>query len=124
MPFFLPFRLEFSWVEPIKIGMVRRTLRGFPIDEDALCVDEIRNVGIEGSFLVTDHTLAHFRNSLYMPKLLVREQRASAGQSAHLVARAENEVEQLLNEPREPMLDDDTEKELLRIEKMYSIHVV
>jgi trimethylamine--corrinoid protein Co-methyltransferase len=102
------------------IGMVRRTLQGFPVDEDALCVDEIRNVGIEGSFLATDHTLAHFRNALYMPKLLVREQRASAGQAAHLAARAENAVEQLLNGPRKPMLDDYTEKELLRIEEMYS----
>ena len=106
------------------IGMVRRTLRGFPVDEDTLCVDEIQNVGIEGSFLATDHTLTHFRTSLYMPKLLVREQRASAGHSAYLVARAENEVEQLLNGPREPMLDEYTERELLRIEKMYSIHVV
>jgi len=101
------------------IGMVRQTLRGFPVNKDSLAVEEIRNVGITGSFLATDHTLSHFRDSLYMPKLLIREQRANAGELDHLVARAEDEVGHLLDAPREPILEDHVEKELLKIEKMY-----
>jgi trimethylamine--corrinoid protein Co-methyltransferase len=103
------------------IGMVRRTLQGFPVEEDSLAVEKIRNMGIMGSFLATDHTLMHFKNSLYMPKLLVREQRANAGELDHLVARAEDEVDNLLNAPCEPILDEYVEKELLRIEKMYTM---
>ena len=101
------------------IGMVKRTLQGFPIDEESLAIGEIRNVGIGGSFLATDHTLSHFKNSLYMPQLLVREQRANAGGSDHLIARAEDKVEELLNAPCEPILDEYVVREVLKIEKMY-----
>lgn len=103
------------------IGMVKRTRQGFSVNEESLAVEEIRKVGITGSFLATDHTLNHFKHSLYMPKLLVREQRANAGELDQLVARAENEVEYLLAAPCEPILDDYAEKELLRIEQRYNV---
>ena len=54
-----------------------------------------------------------------MPQLLVREQRANAGGSDHLIARAEDKVEELLNAPCEPILDEYVVREVLKIEKMY-----
>ncbi|MBD3308339.1 hypothetical protein GF339_18020 [candidate division KSB3 bacterium] len=101
------------------LGMVKQTLRGFPVDEDSLAVEEIRNVGIEGTFLATDHTLQHFRDALYMPHLLIREQRAKAGALDRLAARAEAQVTQILSTPADPILEESVEQELLNIEKTY-----
>jgi trimethylamine--corrinoid protein Co-methyltransferase len=102
------------------IAAVRRYLRGFSIDEESLAVEEVRRVGICGSFLDTDHTFAHFRREVFLPELLVRVQRMSAGQRADLVSRAEQRVEAILSGPREPVLEEEAERELLAIEKRYT----
>ena len=102
------------------VGLVRRTLQGFSVDEDSLAVAESRNVGIAGSFLATEHTLRHYKDSICLPRLLIREQRGKAGKSDHFIARAENEVERLLNTPQEPILDKHVERELLKIEERYA----
>ncbi len=102
------------------VGLVRRYLKGFPVDEESLAVEEVRRVGITGSFLDTEHTFAHFRDSIYEPELLVREQRASAGEKNSTLARSEAMVEDILSAPPEPMLDEQAERELLRIEERYS----
>jgi len=99
---------------------VRRYLRGFATDEASLAVEEVRRVGICGSFLDSDHTFAHFREEVFLPELLVRVQRMSAGERADLVTRAEDRVESILSGSRQPILDEETERELLAIEKRYS----
>jgi trimethylamine--corrinoid protein Co-methyltransferase len=102
------------------IAAVRRYLRGFSMDEEHLAVEEIRRVGICGSFLDTDHTFAHFRDEVFLPERLVRVQRMSAGERADLVSRAEDRVDAILTGDREPVLDEKTERELLAIEKRYA----
>jgi trimethylamine--corrinoid protein Co-methyltransferase len=102
------------------IAAVRRYLRGFSTDEESLAVEEIRRVGICGSFLDTDHTFAHFREEVFLPQCLVRVQRMSAGERADLVSRAEDRVDAVLTGDREPVLDEKTERELLAIEKRYA----
>jgi trimethylamine--corrinoid protein Co-methyltransferase len=102
------------------IAAVRRYLRGFATDEESLAVEEVRKVGICGSFLDTDHTFAHFREEVFLPELLVRTQRMSAGERADLISRAEDRVEAILSAPREPILDEKTEQELSAIEKRYA----
>jgi len=102
------------------IGSVRRYLKGFPVDEESLAVEEVRKAGIIGSFLDTEHTFAHFRDSIYEPELLVREQRASSGEGDCLVVRAEAMVEDILSAPTKPLLGKQEERELLRIEKHFS----
>lgn len=54
------------------IGMVKRILRGVPVDEEHLALDVIDQVGPGGHFLATDHTLKHFRNEFWMPDLIDR----------------------------------------------------
>ncbi len=54
------------------IGMVCRLLEGVNIDNETLAVDVIREVGPGGNFLSHVHTLNHFREELYMPKLFNR----------------------------------------------------
>lgn len=102
------------------IGFVRSYLKGFSVDEESLAVEEVRKVGITGSFLDTEHTFKHFKGSIFEPELLVREQRAIAGERDSLAARAEAMVADILSAPREPVLHKQVERELLRIEKHFS----
>ena len=54
------------------IGMVKRILRGVPVDAEHLAVDVIDRVGPGGHYLVEEHTLKHFRTEFWMPELLDR----------------------------------------------------
>ena len=99
------------------IGMVRRYLSGFMVDEESVALDEIRKVGISGEFMSSEHTLAHFRGAIFEPRILVRVQRSFTAESDTMAGRAEKTVEQVLSSKREPILDPGVEKELLRIER-------
>ncbi len=101
------------------IGMLRRYLKGFQVNEETLAVDLVRDVGICGSFLDSDHTLRHFRSELFEPTVLVREQRTGAPQPDTLVARSEARVDAILNRQPEPVLGDRELEELLRIERAF-----
>jgi trimethylamine--corrinoid protein Co-methyltransferase len=102
------------------IATVRRYLRGFATDEESLALEEIRRVGICGSFLDTDHTFTHFREEVFLPERLVRVQRMSADERADLVSRAEDRVDEILAGRTEPILEEKVEQELLAIEKRYA----
>jgi trimethylamine--corrinoid protein Co-methyltransferase len=102
------------------IGMVKKYLSGFSVDESSLALEEIRRVGITGEFLSSGHTLAHFRGAFFEPKILTRAQRSPTSENESLVARAEKTVERLLAADGEPLLGKDVETELMKIEKKYS----
>jgi len=102
------------------VGMVKRYLAGFDTDEESIALDEIRKIGISGHFMASEHTLAHYRESIWMPRLLVRAQRSAPGEEDQLVRRAEKTVEKILSANREPILTPETERELLKIEKRYA----
>jgi trimethylamine--corrinoid protein Co-methyltransferase len=102
------------------IGMVKKYLSGFRVDDSSLALDEIRRVGIAGEFLSSDHTLTHFRGAFFEPKILIRAQRSPASENESLIRRAEKTVEHLLASDREPILDEGAERELMKIEKKYS----
>ena len=76
-------------------GAAMRYAAGFAVDDSTLAVEEVRKAGIAGSFLGTEHTLEHFRGTVWEPKFFVR----APGRS-------------LLSEPEE--------KELAKIETRYS----
>ncbi len=57
------------------IGYVRRLNRGVEVNRDTLALDLIREVGISGSFLETDHTFENFRSELWEPRLSCRIKR-------------------------------------------------
>jgi trimethylamine--corrinoid protein Co-methyltransferase len=102
------------------IGMVKRYLAGFIVDDESIALDEIRKVGISGEFMSSEHTLAHFRGAIFEPRILVRAQRSQKGEGEDMVWKAEKAVEQVLASEQEPILDPEVERELLRIEKRYS----
>lgn len=68
------------------ITYLQRLRRGFQVDDDALAFDLIREVGIAGSYLETDHTFAHFREEIFEPRILNRAQREDCPGPLHEVA--------------------------------------
>jgi trimethylamine--corrinoid protein Co-methyltransferase len=55
------------------IGYVKRILRGFDISPEMLALDLIRVVGPGGDYLAQKHTAQHFRNELWQPQHLNRD---------------------------------------------------
>ncbi|MEE9261944.1 MAG: trimethylamine methyltransferase family protein, partial [Dehalococcoidia bacterium] len=54
------------------IGMLKRIMRGVPVDDDTLALDTIKSVGPGGNFLNTEHTLRHYKREQWQPTLLCR----------------------------------------------------
>ncbi|WP_407306963.1 trimethylamine methyltransferase family protein [Desulfosporosinus sp. SB140] len=54
-------------------GMARRFSQGLTINQDTLAVAEIRSRGPGGHFLDTNHTLNHFRQEFWNPRLCDRQ---------------------------------------------------
>ncbi len=55
------------------ISYVKKLINGFNIDQEMMAIDVIRKVGPGGDFLSEEHTLKHFRQELWRPKFLNRE---------------------------------------------------
>jgi len=53
-------------------GMIKRLMRGIPVNEETLARDVIREVGPGGSFLGEEHTVRHFREEHWFPTLMDR----------------------------------------------------
>jgi trimethylamine:corrinoid methyltransferase-like protein len=99
----------------------RRFTVGFPVDDASLAVDEVRREGIAGSFLGSDHTLAHFRGTVLEPRHLVRAQRGTEAAATGMLEHAEAFVREVLSRPPSPCLSKEEDRELARIEGRYSV---
>jgi len=99
------------------IQYVERILSGFEIDEEHLALNVIEQVGHDGTFLDSEHTVRHFRRELWFPELLDRQYWSqwveSGATSMHdRCVAAKDRI--LANHETEP-LDADTEREVQRI---------
>ena len=95
------------------ISLIRHFVRGVPVTDETLAVDEIDAVGPGGEFISTDHTLRHMRASS-QPRLLNRDVRdpwVAAG-AADLATRANEEARRVLAEHRPEALDKDVLNEI------------
>lgn len=54
------------------IGMAKRFIRGIEVNPETLARDLIAKVGPGGHYLEDDHTYKHFKNELWIPRLMVR----------------------------------------------------
>lgn len=57
------------------LSYARRYARGIEVSEETLALDVIREVGVGGSFLDSQHTLENFRAEFFMPDVLFRQKR-------------------------------------------------
>jgi trimethylamine---corrinoid protein Co-methyltransferase len=75
------------------VAYARRYQRGFAVSPETLAYDVIKEVGIAGSYLETEHTLENFRENLWEPKILNRRTRESAlGPLEELARRRAEEI--------------------------------
>jgi trimethylamine--corrinoid protein Co-methyltransferase len=56
------------------LGMTMRVLRGIEVNDEALALDVIDEVGPGGHYLMADHTLRHMRSEFYYPSAVVDRQ--------------------------------------------------
>lgn len=99
----------------------RRFTAGFPVDDASLAVEEVRREGIAGSFLGSEHTLAHFRGTVLEPRHLVRAQRGTDAARTDMLTRAESFVREILSRPPASCVSKEEDRELARIERQYSV---
>ncbi len=55
------------------IGYARKVVNGIEVNEETLALDVIDKVGPGGNFLGEDHTMKHFREETWYPRLFTRE---------------------------------------------------
>jgi trimethylamine--corrinoid protein Co-methyltransferase len=92
------------------IGMARRFIEGIRVDRETLARDVIEKVGPGGHFLQEDHTVRHFRQELWMPKLLTRQHREvwQAGGAKDMAQRVGDRARELVDSHQVPPLPDET----------------
>ena len=90
------------------IGMVKHFLKGVTVNRKTLAREVIEAVGPGGHFLEHQHTLDHFRNELWFPKLMNRQNRSDWEKdgSKDLAARATEATIQILDNHVPQHLDD------------------
>ena len=55
------------------ISIVRHMCRGIEVNADTIAKDVIAQIGPDGNYLTTDHTVTHFRQELWFPTLWDRQ---------------------------------------------------
>ncbi|HUT35875.1 MAG TPA: trimethylamine methyltransferase family protein [Planctomycetota bacterium] len=87
----------------------RHFARAVEVTPELLALEEIAAVGLglDTSHLGTDHTLRHFRDSLWLPALLERSGWAGAEYEAKILAKAKAQLNELRAAYRKPEVDPD-----------------
>ena len=96
------------------IGYLKRINQGVTVNEDTLAYDVIEEVGPRGTFLVTEHTLDHFRDEFYMPTLSNRQPHGLwlSGGGISSEQRANQKWKEILESYEEPKLPADIDAEM------------
>jgi trimethylamine--corrinoid protein Co-methyltransferase len=100
------------------VAYVRRHRRGFAVDEASLAFEVVREIGIAGSYLETDHTFAHHRRELFSPRLLNRRPRSACPRPLHEVAAAR--AREVLARDTGPTMSQDERAALLAVEQAFA----
>lgn len=99
------------------IRYARHYQKGITVDDNTLVWDVIRETGIGGNYLESEHTLAHFREHLFEPRILFRQKRA--GEVPTLAETAHNRARALIAGDTEEKISGEASKELRRLEQKY-----
>jgi trimethylamine--corrinoid protein Co-methyltransferase len=98
------------------IGYIRRYARGIAVNEETLALDLIAELGPEGDYLSSEHTVNHYRETWY-PRLFNRNHfdgwLAEDGQT--LGERTRKRVEEILNSHKPEPLDQKIRQEIEEI---------
>ncbi len=100
------------------MAYVKRIVRGFDVDPEALAVEVVNSVGPAGSYLREEHTVRHFRRELWLPGPTWTRQVWSAwerdGRST-MADRANDRVRQILATHKVNPVEEEMSCEIDRI---------
>ena len=102
-------------------GAVRHAQKGIRVDNDTLAGELIREMGQKAGYLDHGHTLAHFKDQYYFPRVTNRHPRGkweSLG-SPSIIDRAQERIKELRSLPTCSVLSTAQRAELLLIEKKW-----
>ena len=101
-------------------GMALRMRDGIEVNEATMAMDLIRKVGFSGSYITEKHTMKHYRNEHYIPKLMVRQPYQSWVDEGSKTAMdaARERARQILAAHQPRQLDPVIDKELEAYRKM------
>jgi trimethylamine--corrinoid protein Co-methyltransferase len=99
------------------IDMVKRILRGIPVNDQTKALDVMASIGPGGHYLEHDHTYSRFKTEIWRPKMLNRQnwENWTADGSKRYSDRVHERVIEVLETETEPLLDEAMYKELHRI---------
>jgi trimethylamine--corrinoid protein Co-methyltransferase len=98
-------------------GILERIRRGIRIDEETLAEDVINHVGPGGEFVTHPHTLKHFRQELWVPEFMNRDnvQNYEDKGSPQLAVALQEKARTILREHHATPLPDDVCKRIAEI---------
>jgi trimethylamine--corrinoid protein Co-methyltransferase len=99
------------------IDMVKRILQGIPVTDDSKALHVMEDVGPGGHFLAHDHTYERFKDHIWQPKLIDRqnfEGWKDAGSKTYR-QRVNEKVIEILDQEEEPLIEESMFTELKRI---------
>jgi trimethylamine--corrinoid protein Co-methyltransferase len=115
--------LELLVIDDEFCSIVKRGLEGIRVDEEALAIEQIKQVVTSGkSYLSQRHTAKNTRKEIFVPFLADRNRRTiwqRAG-AKDIISRAKEKVDKILNTQKGPELSDDIEKKLKEYFKVIS----
>jgi len=96
------------------MAAVRRMAAPLVIDEDTLALETMKEVGPGGTFLSQDHTFQHFRQELWMPRLLERRnwELWEKDGAMDIFKVAERRLHELLAADPEPLLPTEVQDQI------------
>ncbi len=99
------------------ISMVKRIMRGIPVDDASKALNVMDEVGPGGHYLDHDHTFDRFKTEIWQPQLIDRQvwENWELAGSMDFQQRVHERVVELLETETEPLLDEAMYKELHRI---------
>ena len=99
------------------IDMVKRVLRGIPVNDGTQALDVMEEVGPGGHYLDHDHTYTRFKSEIWRPKLMDRQnyENWELTGSKPYRQRVRERVIEILETETEPLLDEKMYQELRRV---------
>jgi len=99
------------------IGSVKRVIRSFEVSEEKLALNVIDSVGPGGDFLSLEHTLRHFKEEIWIPQMLDRQNyqswKAEGGKT--LKDKAEEKARWILENHKPKPLSDSVQNQVRQI---------
>lgn len=103
------------------IGLTRRVMKGFQVDQETLAIDLIDEIGPGGNFLVKEHTLKHFKGETWSPTLFDRKSYKSwkKNGATSLKERANNKAKAILESHEPEPIPHDMQNKIEKIIGQY-----